>query len=121
MRVIVTGSRDYWDRHAVWDALDKLYEEYGHIELVHGGCPTGADAAADDWARFRKVTPEVFRAKWDLYGRRAGPIRNEQMVKAGADRVLAFIRNGSKGASHTVQLAHEAGITVDTEVINDGP
>jgi hypothetical protein len=32
------------------------------------------------------------------------------MVNLGADLVLAFIRNGSRGASHTADLAEQAGI-----------
>lgn len=119
MRVLVTGSRDWPDRHAVWNALDKLQGEHGYIELVHGGCPTGADAAADDWARFRKVTPQVFRANWELYGKAASKRRNEEMLKDGAGVVLAFIRNECHEARDVIQLAHVADIPILTEVIND--
>ncbi|WP_053739154.1 hypothetical protein [Nocardia sp. NRRL S-836] len=36
-------------------------------------------------------------------------MRNEEMVKAGADLCLAFIRGNLAGASNTAKLAQEAG------------
>jgi hypothetical protein len=55
---------------------------------------------------------EIFPADWERYGKRAGPIRNAEMVKAGADVVLAFPLPGGRGTQHTIRLAREAGIPV---------
>lgn len=113
MRVIVTGSRYWSDRDAVWKALataaPSLEEPF---VIVHGACPTGADAIADDWGRQYGATVERFSADWATHGRRAGPIRNAEMVKAGADIVLAFPLPEGRGTQHTIRLAREAGIPV---------
>lgn len=120
MRVIVTGSRDWSDRDDVWLELDKaMKSDPGHrLHIMHGGCPTGADAHAETWyqaltiLRDRCLTREIFPADWEKYGKRAGPIRNAEMVKAGADLVLAFPLPGGRGTQNTIRLAREAGIPV---------
>lgn len=51
MRVIVTGSRDWADRTAVWGALDHIAEAartIGAKLIVAHGCAEGADQLADE-------------------------------------------------------------------------
>ena len=112
-RVLVTGSRDWTDIDVVRDALVAARYQSGPMVVVHGACPNGADAMASWWTRqFRHldITEEKHPANWQLNGKRAGFIRNAQMVNLGADLCLAFIKDGSRGASHTARLAEEAGI-----------
>lgn len=119
VRILVTGSRDWSDwkalTHAIFDAVDT----YDHVTVVHGACPTGADAMADWVAEnllgFMEIAgagAERHPAQWDKYGKAAGFRRNAEMVNLGADVCLAFIKNGSGGASHTASLAEKAGIPV---------
>lgn len=114
-RILVTGSRDWEDQDAVYRALADVVRELPadrEITVIHGACPTGADHMAHEWARGFGCTIEAHPANWVKHGRRAGPMRNALMVVAGADICLAFVRNGSRGASHTAQLAEAAGIPV---------
>lgn len=122
MRVIVTGSRDFTDQALVWSVLDELYAVGGRLLLVHGACPTGADKHANDWAILRQHGPHAgnnvlvdrFPANWS-HGRGAGMARNAQMVKAGADLVVAFFAPPpaeNKGTAGCVKLARRAGIEV---------
>jgi hypothetical protein len=113
-RVLVTGSRDWSDHDTVRDALvDAIYQRLPAV-IVHGACPSGADAIASWWvqqiSRNLDLTEECHPADWDGLGKRAGFARNAEMVDLGADVCLAFIRNGSKGATHTADLAEKAGI-----------
>ncbi|MFD4934469.1 DUF2493 domain-containing protein [Streptomyces virginiae] len=114
-RVIVTGSRDWDDPDTIHAALAELYArtpaEQDFI-LVHGGCPTGADAIAHAWALPTGAVIDVFVADWASHGKSAGPRRNARMVAEGADMCLAFIKNRSRGASHTARLAERAGIPI---------
>ncbi|MFI1562164.1 DUF2493 domain-containing protein [Streptomyces sp. NPDC020490] len=114
-RVLVTGSRDWDDVEAIWQAMNQTVRDAGtgrEIVVVHGACPRGADWHADRWARLADVKTERHPANWQINGKRAGFIRNAHMVNLGADICLAFIRNGSRGASHTAALAEQAGIPV---------
>jgi hypothetical protein len=121
MRVIVTGSRAWPQPSKVHFELGLLFCQHGPFTLVHGACATGADAAAHHWYEVAGQTLgciEIrFPADWEQFGKRAGPIRNAEMVKAGADLVLAFFSGDSRGTRHTVSLAEEAGIQVRSVVV----
>lgn len=110
-RILVTGSRDWDDREKIAEVLwDYWYDTDEHSVLVSGACPLGADAIAEDIWTKAGGRVERHPALWTTFGKRAGFIRNAEMVKAGADVCLAFVKNGSKGATHTADLAEKAGI-----------
>lgn len=117
-RVIVTGSRDWADRNAVYAALDAVLAEHPRLIVVQGLCPYGADAQAVSWVMDRwtfaeaDVTHEDHPADWATYGKRAGPVRNEEMVRLGADVVLAFVMPCSK-PSHNRWKPHDSHGTAD--------
>jgi hypothetical protein len=111
-RILVTGSRRWSDRAAVGHALATAYRLWRPIVIVHGGCPTGADAMAATWAQRAGVECEVWPAEWAAYGRAAGPIRNALMVEAGARLCLAFPLPGSRGTEDCIRRAEAAGIPV---------
>lgn len=117
MRILITGSRD-WDNDErimdmLWCCVMLVEPPY---TLVSGACPTGADAIAERLASETNDNHpgtwviERHPADWDQFGKRAGFLRNKEMVDLGADVCLAFIKNDSKGASMTARLAEEAGI-----------
>lgn len=128
MRILITGSRDWTDRVAVYQTLYAYvtrhcppdYDRHGNlidydlsdVTIVHGACPTGADVIAEDWAVVNWVVFERHPADWDKHGKAAGPIRNQEMVDLGADVCLAFPLPGSKGTRDCMAKARAAGIPV---------
>lgn len=110
MRLLITGSRDWDDDETIYNALLDVHDHHSDVTLVSGACPTGADAIGEQAAHNLGWQVERHPADWKQYSRAAGFRRNRKMVEAGADLCLAFIKNQSKGATHTANLAHRAGI-----------
>lgn len=131
MRILITGSRDWDDIHGILVAIREAADGFNRdepkqITLVHGAA-AGADSIAARWAMNLGWTVEEHPANWRNCGNncgdnhyryrngypycpRAGFVRNSEMVKLGADICLAFIKDSSKGASMTAELAEKAGI-----------
>lgn len=107
MRVLVCGGRGYNDYERVAEELSDI----GYISLlIHGGA-RGADSCGARYASENNIPVRAFNANWDRYGKRAGIIRNKEMLREGApDFVVAF--PGGKGTKDMVTRARKAGIFV---------
>jgi hypothetical protein len=128
VRVLVTGSRTWRDRDALYDALDQIADRFAgsEIVLVHGAAKQGVDRLAAEWAETRQaVTPEphpVTEADYDAHGKGAPLLRNTRMVQSGADLCLTFIQecpcprrakpHGTHGSVDCATKAARAGIPV---------
>lgn len=125
-RILITGSRTWPNEPAIAGAILKQWLDWGRpaVTLVHGSA-SGADTMAGEVITKQAQHSELFKvevhpALWDVYGKRAGLVRNAQMIELGADVLLAFIHNGSRGATHTLGLAEQAGIPTILYRIDDG-
>ena len=108
MRVLVCGGRQFAARDFIFMTLDDLRRERGVVALMEG-CARGADSIAGEWADARGVEHLTFPADWKALKRKAGPIRNQQMLDEGRpDLVVAF--PGGKGTAHMSRIADEAGV-----------
>ena len=111
MRLLVCGGRNYSDRETVdWALRAYLPVDPSELLVIQGGAE-GADRLARDWAESEGVTVMEFPANWYFFGKAAGPIRNNAMMRWGApDVVVAF--PGGRGTAHMVELARSKGINV---------
>jgi hypothetical protein len=113
MRVLVCGDRE-WDRYEeILDKLTFLQKIHGEFTVVEGEA-RGADRLAREAAEQLGLPVEPHPAHWDLYGRAAGPIRNQEMLDSGIDLVVAFHSDleRSKGTRHMVTIAEKRGVDV---------
>lgn len=110
-RLLVTGSRDWSDAQAIVRELEVVNAHEGEqVVLISGNCATGADKIAEDVAVKFGWMIERHPADWKTHGKRAGFIRNGEMVDEGADYCVAFVKDSSPGASNTVVKARIAKI-----------
>ena len=109
-RILVCGSRNYTDREKIWKVLDG-YSAHYKVHLIEGGA-RGADTFAAEWATARYLTRhERYPANWNRFGRRAGFIRNRQMLEQGKPELVLAFGRGS-GTDMMVRLAKHAGVEV---------
>lgn len=138
MRVLVCGGREFGDISDKTDPayIDRLAEykfgydylvrmateswprtpedEYGNwlpaVTIISGEA-TGADCIGMDFAIVNWTGYEGYPADWKKYGKKAGYIRNKQMLDEGKpDLVIAF--PGGKGTAMMVEIAKKAGVEV---------
>jgi predicted Fe-Mo cluster-binding NifX family protein len=111
MKVLCCGSRVWTNLPKIIQAFEDLLKE-GPIERILQGGAMGADYFCSLEAARRNIRVFEYPAEWEKYGRGAGYIRNEEMLKENPDVVLAFQVGNSKGTQHTIDLAKKKGIRV---------
>jgi len=110
-RVIICGTRLGVKPELVKDCIRKLRDAHPDLVVVHGAYH-GVDAQARCFARQLGVPEEAHPARWKELGKKAGPVRNQEMVDAGAEAVFAFPGEISTGTEDLVRRALQAGIPV---------
>lgn len=115
MTYLVTGGRNFSKRVRLYAVLDALGLTRAD-RVVHGACPTGADAMTHEWCARRGVPVYPYPADWAAFGPAAGPIRNGQMlVDQSVDKCIAF--PGGDGTADMIERCEEAGVPVERVVI----
>jgi hypothetical protein len=128
MRVIVTGDRNWYAPDLAEEVVGRLLVRYGPgLVIVHGGA-TGIDRSFAEACDDLGVEQEAYPARWEEldapgavirydkrnrpYNANAGPIRNAEMVAAGAGMCIALHRaiRSSKGTKDRARRALAAGI-----------
>lgn len=107
MKLVVTGGRDYRDWKKMQAVLDKLQPTQLYV-----GDATGLDAMAAEWCDMRLVNHTIFTANWDKFGKLAGPIRNEEMLRKAGQDALVVAFPGGRGTANCVREALKLNMTV---------
>lgn len=87
MKIVVTGGREY-------TRLDTVRAVFGNLAekpklVIHGGA-RGADSLCEHVAHELGIPTLCFKPDWDLHGKKAGVLRNQEMVDYKPDLLLAF-------------------------------
>lgn len=109
IRVIVAGSRTFIDYEFVEKMLKKYFKEHNihrsDVEII-SGTARGADQLGEQFAEKYGLKLTKFPADWDNLGKKAGIMRNIEMVKyaiENEDNILfAFWDGQSRGTQHII-------------------
>lgn len=115
MRLLVCGDRHWKNFQLLWQVIG----EFNPDVIIEGGA-RGADTMAKTHAELNEIELLHFPANWELYGKKAGPIRNYQMLREGKpDIVIGFHENinESRGTKHMLTISKQHGIMT---YIHDG-
>ncbi|HXH87246.1 MAG TPA: SLOG family protein [Gaiellaceae bacterium] len=113
MKVLVCGSRRFADPFRVSLAIDARMRALPKRAAVIHGAAQGADRIAAEAAHRCGHTVKSFPADWKTYGKRAGFVRNREMLDQHPDLVIAFWDGQSRGTAHTINTAKARGIPVE--------
>jgi len=116
----VCGGRYFSDTKRLFDVLDRVRKDRGLSVVVCGAQRlwsqelrrwVGADWLAIEWALSRQLPFIGHPAEWAVYGRSAGPRRNERMpIWWEPELGIAF--PGGEGTSNMVDILEQRGIEV---------
>lgn len=117
LRIFVCGGKHFSDYALLGKTIKDIIVENGceNIEIVSGHC-VGAGRLGELYAEKHNAQVKIFPAAWEKYGKRAGSMRNKQMVDYISSFknkiVVAFISANTKGTRNTISLAKKANIHV---------
>jgi len=99
-KLAVIGSRSFND----WSLLNSTLLPYkSKIEVIISGGAKGADTLAEEWAIANNIEVLKYIPDWDIHGKKAGFIRNEDIIK-NCNACIAFWDGKSRGTNHSLDL-----------------
>ena len=112
VKVGIVGSRSITSSEYVFSVLDfylaRLLEE-NEVVIVSGGA-VGIDSLGAQWAELRKLKTEIYLPDWQTHGKKAGFLRNQQIID-NSDYLIA-ITTGSNGTADSIKRAVKKNIPI---------
>lgn len=106
MRIGIVGSRYFTNMKLMVKVLKYNMKERDDITLIVSGGAKGADTLAERYAEGKGIETKIFLPDWNKYGRKAGFLRNIDIVK-NSDLVFAFWDGISPGTKHLIDLCKQ--------------
>ncbi len=107
MKIAIVGSHSFNDYAVLKKFIDDTCEAEGITgDAVVSGGARGADALGERYAEEYALDKIIFPADWKKYGKRAGFIRNVDIIK-NCDICFAFWDGESHGTKHDIDLCEE--------------
>ena len=111
MKTIIAGDRDFYDYQTLRTEVYRVMQTKYKITEIVCGKARGADTMGEFFGEEMGIPVKEFPAKWDKYGKGAGPIRNKEMADY-ADALIAFLGPNSIGTANMIKQARAQGLNV---------
>lgn len=110
MKVIIAGSRSYFNYSFIKEHCDIILKDIAVTEIVTGAY-YGVDQLGEQYAADKgyKFTP--FPADWRAFGGAAGPMRNRKMAEYG-HMLIAFPAKNSPGTQDMINQAKNRNLII---------
>lgn len=105
IKLAIVGSRTFNDYELLKNEILRYFNPEDIDCIVSGGA-RGADAIGEQFADEFQIPKVIYKAEWDKYGKRAGFIRNEYIIK-DCTHCIAFWDGESHGTKHGIELCQE--------------
>jgi len=111
MKTIIAGSRTIDSRFA-YNCIEYCVRRIDwKITEIFSGLARGVDTIALLYSMKNGIKYKTFKAKWDEFGKKAGPMRNLLMSKE-ADALIAIWDGESRGTKNMIEIAKRKGIKI---------
>lgn len=101
-KVIIAGGRNFNDFQKLCTTMDHLLKNKTDITIISGGA-RGADSLGEKYAKLRGYKLIVMKADWNKNGKRAGFLRNMEMLNV-TDGIVCFWDGKSRGTNHMISI-----------------
>lgn len=108
MKTIIAGTRTLEDEDIIFKAIE--LSGFDITEVVCGDC-RGVDKKGEEWAKDNGIPVSHFKAYWEHFGDRAGPLRNQEMAEY-ADALIAVWNGTSTGTKDMIKKAKISGLKI---------
>ena len=115
-RIIIAGGRKFNDyemlKRTMLKFIRKLHDhiDFNKIEIISGNA-NGTDKLGEKFAREYNYNLSVMPAQWDLHGKSAGYVRNNEMLvyakEADYSVLVAFWDGKSKGTKDMIDISRK--------------
>jgi basic membrane lipoprotein Med (substrate-binding protein (PBP1-ABC) superfamily) len=109
MKVIIAGGRTFNNYELLKNVCNQIIKKDW---TIISGCASGADTLAIDYAKEFNINYEEYPADWNLYGKSAGLIRNQQMLNTNATHLIAFWDGKSPGTKNMINISKLKNIEI---------
>ena len=111
--IVICGNRSFNNYDYLKECMDEIVKDIDDdIEIVSGRAD-GADTLGEKYAMEKGYGLVFYPARWEKYGKKAGPIRNKQMVDYAKDHngmVVAFWDGKGSGTRSTINFAKRSNV-----------